>query len=143
MSSDTDFDEKKLASVIKPLCRMLEYLESLMPKNEEEITDNELINRAIKYIQRNFGRNLTLNEIADFCAFSRSSLCHLFKKHIGVSVHNYISGLRIDHAKELLKVSNQSVGAIAVKCGFSDYNYFATCFKKVTGMSPSEYRRNI
>ena len=141
VSSDTDFDEKKLVAVIKPLCRMVEYLESLVPKNESEITDNELINRALKYIQRNFGKNLTLNEIADFCSFSRSSLCHLFKKYTGVSVHNYIVNLRISHAKELLKISNQSVSAVAVKCGFSDYNYFASCFKKVTGISPSEYRK--
>lgn len=140
VSSDRDFDEKKLVSVIKPLCRMVEYLESLMPKNESEITDNEIINRALKYIQRNFGKSLTLNEIADFCSFSRSSLCHLFKKHTGVSVHSYIADLRIKCAKELLKISNQSVSAIAVKCGFSDYNYFASCFKKKTGLSPSEYR---
>lgn len=141
VSSDKDFDEHQLVTVIKPICRMVEYLEILMPKNENEITDNEIINRAVKFIQRNFGRNLTLSEIADFCSFSRSSLCHLFKKYIGVSVHTYISELRISHAKELLKISNQSVGSIAVKCGFSDYNYFTSCFRKATGYSPSEYRK--
>lgn len=141
VSSDREFDEDSLCTVIKPLCRMVEYLEMLIPKNETEITENELVNRCIKFLQRNFSRQLTNTEIANFCSCSESSLCHLFKKHTGVSLHTYINDLRISCAKELLAVSNQSVSSVASKAGFPDYNYFAICFKKKTGVSPSEFRK--
>ena len=140
VTSENDIDKEKLYVAVKPLCRMVEYLYYLLPKGETEITENEVINRAIKYIQRNFAGKLTNHDIADFCSLSESSLCHLFKEHIGKSVHQYIIETRLTLAKKLLSASNQSIASGASKSGFSDYNYFALCFKKHTGVSPSEYR---
>ncbi|MDD6735669.1 MAG: AraC family transcriptional regulator [Clostridiales bacterium] len=133
---------ENLCTVITPLCRMIEYLIFICPDDRSEITDNELVNRAIKFIQRNFYNKISNNDIADFCSCSVSSLCHLFKKIKGMSVHRYICGLRISYAEELLKTSNLSVTSIAGKSGFSDYNYFALTFRKETGISPSQYRKN-
>ena len=141
-STNEKINETTLGILINPLCRMIEYLKSICPETKEEITDNESVNRAVKFIQRNFYNQISNNDIAKVCSCSVSTLCHLFKKFKGISVHQYISDLRFDYAKQLLAVSRLSVTAIAHKSGFSDYNYFTVKFKKKTGLSPSEYRKN-
>lgn len=143
MSSDEKIDIKKLTVLANPLCRMLEYLKLLCPNDEFEVTDNELVNCAIKFIRRNFYNLISNHDIAKACSCSVSTLCHLFKKFNGISVHKYIADLRMSYAKELLKTSNLSVTSIAQKSGFSDYNYFAGKFKKEFGISPSQYRKNV
>lgn len=141
ISTAEKIDEERLGALVNPLCRMVEYLKMICPKDDFEITDNELVNRAIKFIQRNFYNHISNEEIAGVCSCSVSTLCHLFKKFKGISVRKYICDLRISYAKELLKESNLSITLISYKTGFSDYNYFAGKFKKETGFSPSEYRR--
>ncbi|MBO5223285.1 MAG: helix-turn-helix transcriptional regulator, partial [Clostridia bacterium] len=129
--------------LIVPLCEMLEYLNTLVAKDDQEVTSSEIVNRAQKFIQRNFYEQITITDIAFACACSVSSLCHLFKKYKGETVSKYIENLRINYAKELLSTRNLSITAIAQKCGFSDYNYFSLRFKKFTGKTPSEYRKSI
>ena len=134
-------DEMKLCILINPLCRMIEYLKLICPEPEIEITDNEVVNRVIKFIQRNFYNQISNEDIANVCSCSVSTLCHLFRKFKGISVHKYICNLRLSYAKELLETSNLSVTSIAHKSGFSDYNYFSVKLKKETGLSPSQYRK--
>lgn len=137
------FNEEKIKAVINPLCALLEYLASLCPKIENEISENEMVNRITKYIQRNFYNPIKNKDIAQACSCSVSTLCHLFKSFTGMSVHSYIFGLRMSYAKNLLKTSSLSITAIARKSGFSDYNRFAVCLKKETGISPTEYRKRF
>lgn len=140
------FDEgKELDNVeilIKPLCRMIEYLKMICPETEDEITDNEIVNRAIKFIQRNFYNRISNEDIARVCSCSLSTVCHLFKKYKGISIHKFILNKRILYAKELLRTSNLSVSSVAAKSGFSDYNYFSSKFKGETGISPTDYRKH-
>ncbi len=135
-----ELSDEKIAKLINPLCRMIEYLKTLFPK-EEDVSNNETVNRAVKFIQRNFYNKITNEDIARVCSCSVSALCHLFKEYKGVSVHRFILELRISYAKELLEGSNLSVFRIAEKSGFSDYNSFSVRFKKKTQMTPSEYRK--
>ena len=135
--------EKEIMTLVNPLCAMIEYLVLISPKTESEISENELVNRIMKYIQRNFYNPIKNEDIARACSCSVSTLCHLFKKYMSVSVRSYIIDLRMAYAKELLEKSNLSVTATAHKSGFSDYNYFAVCFKRRTGSSPLQYRRSL
>ncbi len=130
-----------LETLVNPLCRMLEYLKSITPDVKGEITENEVINKAIKFVDRNFYNNITNEQIAKVCSCSVSGLCHLFKKYKGTSIRKYISRLRISYAETLLTTTNLSVSAIASKSGFSDYNYFSAEFKKKTGLTPTECRK--
>ena len=143
MSSIEKIDKNKLSILANPLCRMVEYLKLLCPDNEIEVTDNELVNCAIKFIQRNFYNLISNHDIAKACTCSVSTVCHLFKKFKGISVHKYITDLRLSYAKTLLRTSNLSITSIAQKSGFSNYNYFAIRFKKEFRTSPSQYRKNI
>ena len=143
VSSNNDLNEKILYDYASPLCRMIEYLKMLCPETKQEITSNELVNRAIQFIQRNFYNPISNEDIASTCSCSVSTLCHLFKAFKGTNVKQYVCNLRISYAKELLKTSNLSISLIANKSGFSDYNYFSKKFKKETGISPSEYRKMV
>ena len=67
-----------------------------------------------------------------------------FKKETGKTPHQYLTELRIAHAKQLLADEHRfSIDDVAESCGFSDSFYFSTCFKKHIGLSPSEYRRTV
>ena len=86
-------------------------------------------------------QDLTIEEIAEACFCSVSTVCHLFKKHKNQSVKQYITGLRMEQAKKLLMTSKLPVSTIAVLCGYPNMDYFSTVFKKSEGLSPTEYRK--
>lgn len=68
----------------------------------------------------------------------------LFKHHVAVSPLRHLNGMRMERAKDLLRLeSSLSVGEIALRCGFRDPLYFSTAFRNETGMSPLEYRKRM
>lgn len=136
------WNEEEMKVLLYPLCRMIEYLIMLCPKTETEISKNEMVNRMIKYIHRNFYNPIRNEDIAKYCSCSVSTVCHSFKKSTGKSIHRYILDLRLSYAKELLKTSHFPISSIAVKCGFSDYNYFTVTFKKEVGSTPTDYKNS-
>ena len=141
VSKAANADKEAIRVLVNPLCRMIEYLRSISPEPDIEVSDNELVSRIIHFVQRNFYNQISNEDIAKFCSCSVSTVCHLFKKSKGISIRKYIVNLRMNYAKELLRTSSLSITVIAQKCGFSDYNYFAVSFKSETGISPSEYRK--
>ncbi|HPU62820.1 MAG TPA: helix-turn-helix transcriptional regulator, partial [Mobilitalea sp.] len=66
----------------------------------------------------------------------------VYKKKTGISLKNYINEYRIERAKELLLTSDKSISDIAEAVGFDNFSYFSTLFKKVTGLSPKEFKDN-
>lgn len=141
VDKDNEIAYEEICTLVSPLCRMLEYLKTFCTENEIEITDNETVSLAVRFIQRNFYNNISVQDVAEHCACSVSSISHLFTSHIGKSIVEYVNMLRISYAKELLQNGGLRITAIAQKCGFSDYNYFSIRFKKETGISPSAYRK--
>ena len=71
---------------------------------------------------------------------SKSHFARIFKRTVGQSPVQFMLGIRIDRAKELLDFTDKSIAEVAEASGFSDQNYFARTFKKVTGMTPTQYR---
>lgn len=94
-----------------------------------------------EYIDEHYMDKIVLDELAERFYVSKFYLTRLFKEQFGSSVNNYIIHVRITHAKELLRFSDQSVEGIGAKCGMEDANYFARMFRKVEGISPTEYRK--
>jgi len=84
--------------------------------------------------------NITVAECAHFCNMSKAHFTRVFKQTTGLPPVQFILGIRIDRAKELLDFTDMSIAEIAEASGFRDQNYFARIFKKITGMSPSQYR---
>lgn len=96
---------------------------------------------ADSYIQEHFSDScLNLNEIAEYVNITPTHLSAAFKKNTGENISDRIARTRIAYASELLKNSNFTVKEISEKAGFSNQYYFSSCFKKIIGVTPSQYR---
>ena len=110
------------------------------------ISENSLcktIAPAIKYIEENYRRKILTNEmLADVCNISEVYLRKLFKKHLNTTPKQYISDIRLQKAKYLLKEGALKVNVVAEECGFDSSYNFCRFFKNKTGTTPSEYMKN-
>lgn len=136
-----NIDKKLLDSLINPLCNMIILLNFFKVETNEMQTSNKLYISILRYIQRNFMNEISINDIAKSCYCSPSSVSHLFKTHTNKSVHDYIIDLRISQSCKFLKYNNFTISQIAELCGFKDSNHFSTVFKKKIGITPSEYKK--
>lgn len=100
-----------------------------------------VIKRALACIQAGFTRPLTLEDVARQVHVSPYYLSHLLSRESGRSFTDHLTELRMGRARELLVSTELSVGEIAAEVGLSDGNYLARVFKRETGLTPSEYRR--
>lgn len=96
------------------------------------------IEKSINYMTESFHSQVTLQNIADHIGISPSYLGGIFKEVTGTSPINYLLGIRIRKAKDLLR-DGYSVTEAAEKVGFNDIFYFSKCFKKHEGITPSQY----
>lgn len=99
------------------------------------------LEKAIAYMNDRFYEVITLNDLARVAGLSHAYFHKMFKKEIGVTPLEYLTGIRINHAKRLLVMSVESMTYISVECGFDSATYFSTVFKKYVGMTPGQYRR--
>lgn len=93
------------------------------------------------YIEQHYGDDLTVEFLADYVHQSLSTFNRNFKKEIGVAPMKYLEEVRIVKAKLLLRRLDISLTDIALSCGFGSGAYFATSFKKHTGLTPTDYRK--
>lgn len=110
-------------------------------KNKIEQKDIEKMAMIKEYIDNNFSKKISLNEVAQEFFVSKYYLAREFKKFYGITVGEYISTKRVNFSKELLRFTNKSIDEIAALCGIPDTNYFAKVFRKLEECSPSEYRK--
>ena len=99
------------------------------------------IQRVKAYIDERFAERLTLDEVAGRFYIDKHYLARLFKEQVGVTLTAYVQQVRITHAKQMLRFTDQRIEEIGAQCGIGDLNYFSRVFKKLEGVSPSEYRR--
>ena len=95
---------------------------------------------AVEYIEVNFGRAVTLDEVARSAHLSVSRLAHLFKEQMGITVVDYITDIRIKYAKELLLTTNKNCTEICFESGYNNQSYFTRTFKENAKMTPRQFR---
>ncbi len=97
--------------------------------------------RAITaYISEHFAEPLSTRTLSATFGYNEAYFSRMFKQSTGESVTQYITALRLNHARKLLKETADSISTIAQKCGFADAFYFSNCFKRTIGQTPREYR---
>jgi two-component system response regulator YesN len=99
-----------------------------------------LIGQAKKYIHQHFSEDISLNDVARVINISPGYLSSLFKEVEEVGFNEYITGLRIEEAKRLLRNSNEKIYQISEMIGYNNPYYFSRVFKRMTGQTPSEFR---
>lgn len=101
------------------------------------------INKAIDYIKVHFNEELSLDYITSLAYMNKTYFCEIFKKITGKTYLQYVTGLRMDMAKELLKDKHMKLSEISDKCGYSNANYFEKVFKDNAGITIKDYRRQM
>ena len=102
---------------------------------------NDHLTRAIEYINRHYAAYITLDDIVKEAYISKYYLCRSFKNAVGMTVMEYLLKTRIAVAKNHLSAGELSIGEIADRSGFLSVSYFSQIFKKTTGLTPLQYRR--
>lgn len=95
------------------------------------------------YIEAHYMEELSMKNVARAMNYSDAYFCKLFKQCFHVNFSAYLNEYRIEKAKSMMKNPRTSVKDISTACGYTDSNYFARVFKKVTDLTPSEYRLSI
>ena len=103
---------------------------------------NTVVDTVKAYIGENYAQRLTKADIAAQVFLNPDYLAKLFKKETGTALTDYLTQVRIEKAKALLRDETISLTDVATQTGFDYYSYFSTIFKKATGVSPSDYRKN-
>ena len=99
------------------------------------------IKEAISFIELNYGRAISVEDIADFCNINRSYLNRLFKESTGKTLQNFLMYYRMNRAAELLKVSELTVNEIGKRCGYQNQLHFSRAFKTIFGLSPMQWKK--
>lgn len=131
--------QSKLYELFYMMIDNAEVMERREKSNDN--TDLQLITDAIKFIEGNYQKNLTLQNIADSARLSPTYFHKLFKIHTGVTPRAFLLRIRLANAKMYLLTTSKSLEEIVELCGFSSLSYFDSIFKKNVGMTPSEFRK--
>lgn len=113
---------------------------TLYQKHTQLNQTKQIFNDIIDYIQYHSSENITVKEIADYFGYNPKYLSSFFKKQAGTTLKQYMLQSKMEVAKAELTDTNHPISQIAYNLGFDDAHNFTNAFKKITGLSPTEYR---
>lgn len=115
---------------------------SLQMGAHAKITDFTM-NKAINYIREHYSHQITLKEVAAGVGLSSNYFSAIFKKEMNCTFISYLTCLRVEKAKEMLRTSNEYLYIVAEKSGFQNCEHFSRIFKQKTGKSPANWRKEV
>ena len=124
-----------------------DYLESLDEgavsawEKANRIDPSKTVEKVRAFIEQNYSKDISLLDIAKDAGMTTSYLCRLFKRELGITVNAYLTQVRIERSRQLLK-TDAAISDIAKLCGFSDQSYFTKVFRQTEGVTPLKYRKN-
>lgn len=104
---------------------------------------NEVFQRISAYMEENLSKHLTIEQICWDNMIGRTKLQKIFHTEVGIGIIDYFSKLKIDAAKHMIRDGKLNFSQISEQLGYSSIHYFSRQFKKITGMSPSEYASSV
>ncbi|MDD2709032.1 MAG: AraC family transcriptional regulator [Verrucomicrobiae bacterium] len=141
-----DLDTKPPGFELSVKARMLDILSIYLKNTSRQIRSQKTpskgwrnIEKAIRFIHMHHKESLPLLKISREAGLSLNYFCNLFKARTGTSIHRYINGVRIREAKRLIEESRLNFSQIADAVGFPTIHLFSRIFKKIEGMTPTEY----
>lgn len=105
--------------------------------------EEALVRSMLSYIEENYGRKVLMQDVVDTFHYSETFLNRKFKDATGITFNEYLNRFRIQKALEFMQQEEMNINGIAWKCGFGDYKYFGSVFRKYMGCSPKEYLKSI
>nr|WP_201757296.1 AraC family transcriptional regulator [Colidextribacter sp. OB.20] len=139
----TDHNQASALHLVGHLCLFLDEL-IRSSATRRELRGGQLrdfyIQEAINYMEHNYRRELTVEELADVCKLNRSYFSKIFKENMGCPPQEFLIRLRLSKAADWLKGSVKPIGEIAALCGYPNQLHFSRAFRKRYGISPREWR---
>ncbi|WP_028611615.1 helix-turn-helix domain-containing protein [Paenibacillus harenae] len=103
-----------------------------------------IVNGILQFVHDHYADvHLSIGQISAHMLLTTSYLCNRFKQETGQTINHYITAYRIDKTKELLCDPSRKVADVSLSVGYNNGDYFAKCFRKITGSNPSEYREGL
>lgn len=106
-----------------------------------ELNEPDGIRKSREFIIKNLDEKITLDQVASVANMSASHFCRVFKKATDMNFSEYVARVRVEKAKEMLLESNYTMTHVAYDCGFNSVTDFNRTFKKITGETPSGFRK--
>ena len=108
-----------------------------------ELRDAERVKLMLRFIEKHFAEEITLEQIAAAAALSKSEAHRCFKRATGLPAFQFLIKYRILLAAERLRSTRQSISDVATGCGFLDMSYFSKAFREIFKVTPTDYRKNL
>lgn len=131
--------EQAIVFILKTMARKY----TLLVKNHSLKGYSPLIRKILVHIDSDLSADLSLKAHAKLMHVNPSYLSSLFKKETGLTLTQYVTQKRMEHAMHLLRTTTLQIQTIALQCGIHDICYFTKTFKNFTGKTPSEYRKDF
>jgi len=124
---------------------VIQLLREIGFNNDEEESEiavhNNYVNIAVEYMRAFYNANIKIEDICKQIYLSPYYFIRMFKKQMGISPHEFLLSIRVNKAEEILKKMDCSIEEVARLCGFANAAHFSAYFKKIKGISPSEYKK--
>ena len=137
--------ESIITAQIKTKIILLQFILEMWEKGfvieNDKSGRNTIEKEMISYIQQNFMEKISLKEFSEQFHLSEKYISRYFKEHFHITLSQYITHLRLEHAKQLLQDTDIPVTEIAMQSGYQNVSYFIRSFKKTYGVSPLKYRK--
>ena len=117
------------------------HVEQFNSARRQSEYSNNIITKVVHFMNENIDNHLTINDMADYCAYSPSYFYRRFKAEMGMPPLTYFTRMKMNKASILLITTTMQVSQVASKIGFTDSFHFSRVFSKVIGMSPQKFRK--
>lgn len=145
-AAEIDESESKITGQIKKKIILLQFIHELWKKGfivENDTTGRNTVEKEmVSYIQQNYTGKILLREFGEQFHLSEKYISRYFKEHFHITLSQYVTYLRLEHAKQMLQETDISVTEVAMQSGYQNISYFIRSFKKTYGVSPLKYRKS-
>jgi transcriptional regulator GlxA family with amidase domain len=136
MQEETDFIKEEIfLFFLKQLVE--EFTEQGLPS--QKLEQSAEVKAILEFLDTNYMKHITLDDLSNLSGLSKYHLLRSFTKQKGITPYSYLETIRIDRAKKLLEKGVMPIDA-ALQTGFADQSHFSNFFKKLIGLTPSQYR---
>lgn len=123
-----------------PECHLTAAQETMDEEDPASLRMGQVRENIERYIRKHYTSELSMQDVAKAMNYSEAYFCKLFKQCFKVNFSAWLNEFRVEKAKEMLLSTRLSIREVSLACGYTDANYFARVFKRITGKTPSEYR---
>lgn len=140
----------KRGGIVKRMAYLYLFLYKLIQTNTRELyysskesRHDAYINEALQFIEMNYSRKITIDMLSRYVGLNRSYLNSIFREALGKTLQQYLMEFRVRKACELLENNSLTIGDVSHSVGYPDQLLFSKVFKRIQGVTPSEYRKSL